>query len=288
MTLLVRTAAEVREALVPARRSGRRIGLVPTMGALHEGHRSLVSAAAADCEVVCASIFVNPLQFAPGEDLDAYPRDLDADLAWLEAGGVDVVFHPDPTAFTAPERRTTVTVAGLTERLEGASRPTHFAGVTTIVTKLLNVVDPDRAYFGEKDYQQLAVIRQLVADLDVRTRIVGCPIVRDPDGLALSSRNSYLTPQQREQALVLSRALRTVAQGWTDAHAGDVGWARTVLAGTIGEAPGVLLDYAEVVDPVSLEPLEDRVAAPAQALVAARVGATRLIDNIRLDPAGLE
>lgn len=283
MTLLLRTPSELREALIPTRRAGRRIGLVPTMGALHPGHMSLIQAAVADCDVVVASIFVNPLQFGPNEDLDAYPRDLQADLAQLEPAGVDVVFHPDPETFTPKDRLTSVEVRGLTDRLEGASRPTHFTGVTTIVSKLLHCVDPDRAYFGEKDYQQLAVLRRMVADLDFRVRIVGCPIVREPDGLAMSSRNAYLTPDERRQALALSGALREVASGWLGPHAGDAGWARQTLRTRLGEAPGVRLDYAEVCHPETLEPLEDVVDGSAQALVAAHVGTTRLIDNIRLD-----
>jgi pantoate--beta-alanine ligase len=281
--VLVRTAAEVREHLAPARRAGRRIGFVPTMGALHEGHLSLVRAAARDCDVVVASIFVNPLQFGAGEDLDAYPRDLAGDLASLGPAGVDLVFHPDAVTFTPADRLTTVTVAGLTERYEGASRPTHFAGVTTIVTKLLHVVGPDLAYFGEKDYQQLAVLRRMVADLDFPVEIVGCPIVREADGLALSSRNAYLAAEERQQALALSRALFAVRDGWAGEHAGDVGWARETLASMLDAAPGVIRDYAEVVDPATLEPLEGVVEHPAQALVAARVGTTRLLDNVRLD-----
>jgi pantoate--beta-alanine ligase len=280
---VARTPAEVREALLPARRAGRRIGFVPTMGALHEGHLSLVRAAAADCDVVVASIFVNPLQFGAGEDLGRYPRDLAGDLDRLDPAGVDLVFHPDAGAFTPPTRRTTVMVDGLTAHLEGASRPTHFAGVTTIVTKLLHVVDPDRAYFGEKDYQQLAVIRRMVADLDFRVRIVGCPIVRERDGLALSSRNVYLSPQERDQALALSRALRATADGWLGEHRGDAAWAAQRLRSILDDAPGVVPDYAVVVDPATLEPLDGHVDGPAHALVAARVGTTRLIDNHRLD-----
>jgi pantoate--beta-alanine ligase len=289
MTLLARTPAELREHLRPSRLAGRRIGFVPTMGALHDGHLSLVRAAVAECDVVVASIFVNPLQFGPGEDLEAYPRDLGRDLALLDPAGVGVVFHPDPAAFTPPGGLTDVVVRGLTEPLEGASRPTHFRGVTTIVAKLLHVVDPDRAYFGEKDFQQLAVIRRMVTDLDFRTRIVGCPVVREPDGLALSSRNAYLSPREREQALALSAALHEVAGGWAGAHPGDAGWARDRLRTILAAAPGVRLDYAEVVDPATLEPLEGVVEGPAQALVAAHVGTTRLIDTIRLDraaPAG--
>ncbi len=257
-----------------------RLGLVPTMGALHDGHLSLVRRARDECRVVVVSVFVNPLQFAPDEDLARYPRDLTRDVALLD-GLADVVFAPDAATFTPPERRTTVSVAGLTATLEGASRPGHFDGVTTIVAKLLNVVAPDRVYFGEKDFQQLAVVRCMAADLDVPAAVVGCPIVRDADGLALSSRNAYLTAAQRHDALALSRALREVADTWD----GDATSARRRLRRRLDGAPGVRVDYAEVVDPETLAPLEGVGAGPAQALVAAVVGTTRLIDNTRLEPA---
>lgn len=279
---VVRSAEEVRAVLQPHRQAGERIGLVPTMGALHEGHLSLVRRAATECDVVVVSIFVNPLQFAPTEDLDAYPRDLGRDLGLLSPLGVRLVFCPDPADFTPPTRCTTVSVAGLTEILEGASRPTHFQGVTTIVAKLLNVVQPDRAYFGEKDFQQLVVIRAMARDLDTPVEIVGCPIVRDPDGLALSSRNAYLSPEQRQHALVLSQALQDAAAHW----GGDADRARAILVNTLGAAPGIRLDYAEVVDPETLELSEGVVEGPAQAVVAAYFGTTRLIDNCRLEPAG--
>jgi len=279
---LARTVREARDALRPWRQAGERIGLVPTMGALHEGHLSLVRCAATECAIVVASIFVNPLQFAPAEDFGAYPRDLERDLRLLDPLGIDLVFAPDPADFTPPGRRTTVSVAGLTAGLEGASRPAHFDGVTTIVAKLLNVVQPDRAYFGEKDFQQLGVIRAMVRDLDVPVEVVGCPTVRDPDGLAVSSRNLYLSPGQRAQALALSQALRGVEAQWD----GDADHARAMLTSRLGAAPGIRLDYAEVVDPETLEPLEGVVDGPAQAVVAAYVGATRLIDNCRLEPAG--
>ncbi len=283
------TVAGLREALAPARRAGRVVGLVPTMGALHAGHLSLVTRARAETDVVVVSIFVNPLQFGPGEDYDTYPRDLDADLALLSPAGTDLVFAPRPTEFTPPARRTTVHVAALSTTLEGASRPTHFDGVTTIVAKLLSAVGPDRAYFGEKDYQQLAVIRTMVADLDLPVVIVGCPTVRDADGLALSSRNAYLSEQERRDALAISAALREAAAAWD----GDAGAARSRLRSRLAAAPGLRLDYAEVVDPETLEPLESVAAdptRPARALVAAYVGPpgrqTRLIDNVRLEPRG--
>jgi pantoate--beta-alanine ligase len=272
-----RSAPELRELLwSPA----DRVGLVPTMGALHDGHLALVRTARSECDRVVVSIFVNPLQFGPGEDFDAYPRDLERDLALLDEIGVDIVFHPAAAEFTAVGRLTTVHVTGLTDPLEGAVRPGHFDGVTTIVTKLFNVVQPNRAYFGEKDFQQLAVIRRMVADLDLPVEIVGCPIVRDADGLALSSRNAYLSVPEREAALAMPRALLGVAEDWD----GDADSARDVLNRTLGAAPGIRLDYAEVVDPETLAPLEGVVDGPARALAAIRVGGTRLIDNIRLEP----
>ena len=279
---MVEEPAELRAVVAAERRAGRRIGFVPTMGALHEGHLSLVRAAQADTDVVVVSIFVNPLQFGANEDLDRYPRQLEADRAMLEPLGVDYLFHPRAERFTPPGRLTTVRVDGLTDVLEGATRPGHFDGVSTIVTKLFNVVQPDRAYFGEKDFQQLAVIRRMVADLDQSVEVVGCPIVRDPDGLAMSSRNAYLTPRQRQDALAISAALRAAAAVWI----GDADSARRELVATLSTAPNVRLDYAEVVDPVTLEPLEGVVQGPAQALVAAWVGDTRLIDNVRLEPPG--
>ena len=274
------------EADVPALRRRlqelpRPLGLVPTMGALHEGHLSLVAAARAANASVAASIFVNPLQFGPGEDFERYPRPLDDDLAQLRIAGVDVVFTPDPGVFTPTDSLTTVTVRALTQILEGASRPGHFDGVTTIVAKLFHAVQPDRAYFGEKDFQQLAVIRRMARDLDMAIDVVGCPIVRDPDGLALSSRNAYLDADERRAALQLPAALQQMRAGWT----GDADAARLALTRTISGASGVRLDYAEVVDPETLAVLEGVVEGPAQALLAAHIGQTRLIDNIRLEPA---
>jgi pantoate--beta-alanine ligase len=277
---LIEDVAEVHDALGAERRQGRSIGFAPTMGALHEGHVSLVRAARAANDVVVASIFVNPLQFAPGEDFDRYPRQLEADLALLEPAGVDLVFTPRADRFTPPGRLTSVRVEGLTGVLEGATRPGHFDGVTTIVTKLFNAVLPDRAYFGEKDFQQLAVIKRMVADLGQPVEVIGCPIVREPDGLAMSSRNAYLTPELRRDALALSAALRAAAAAWD----GNVDYTREELRTTLSRAPNVRLDYAEVVDPETLEPLEGVAQGPVQALVAAWLGDTRLIDNIRLEP----
>ena len=275
-------SAALRRRLEPERRAGRSVGFVPTMGALHDGHLSLVRAARAECDVVVASVFVNPLQFAPGEDFEAYPRDLEGDRDLLRAEGADAVLAPARAELAPPELATTVRVAGVTEGLEGAHRPGHFDGVATIVTKLLHIVWPDRAYFGEKDYQQLVVVRRLVADLDLPVSVVGCPTVREPDGLAMSSRNAYLSPGERAQSLALSRALFAVREAWD----GDADFARALLHRRLDGAPGVRLDYAEVCDPDTLEPLEGVTQGPARALVAAHVGPARLIDNIRLDPPG--
>jgi len=275
----VRTIAELREALAPERRAGRTIGLVPTMGALHEGHLALLRRAREQSDVLVMSLFVNPAQFAPGEDLGAYPRDegRDADLAAQE--GVDVLFAPDVDQVYPPGFDTTVSVGGVTETLEGAPEhrgPGHFAGVTTVVTKLLNMVGPDVAYFGQKDAQQALVIRRLVADLDIPVRIEVCPTVRDPDGLALSSRNAYLSPEERERALGLSRALRAAEQA---VAAGRVE-ADDVLAAAREQltAHGVDPEYLELRSSKDLSPVQ-RVNGSTLLAVAARVGRARLIDN---------
>ena len=271
--------AAIRDIVRAARRAGRSVGLVPTMGALHAGHISLVEAARADCDLVVVSIFVNPLQFGAGEDLSTYPRTFEEDLALLAAARCDAVFHPSAAEFTPEGRLTTVSVAGLTMALEARTRPTHFDGVTTIVAKLLNAVAPDRAYFGEKDFQQQAIIRRMVADLDMPVEIVTCPVVRDEDGLALSSRNRYLTAEERRHALALSRSLRETSADWD----GSASSARSTLVDTLSTADGIRLDYAEVIDPETLTPLEGVHDGPAQGVVAAFVGSTRLIDTMRLD-----
>lgn len=268
------TVGQVRRALAGA---ARPVGLVPTMGALHAGHRALVAAAADASATTVASVFVNPLQFGPGEDFEAYPRDLEGDLAVLERDGVDVVLAPTAVDFTPPERRTEVRVRGLTETLEGAVRPGHFDGVATVVAKLLGAVGPDRAYFGEKDYQQLLVIRALVADLHLPVEVIACPTVREPDGLALSSRNAYLDADARARARVVPGALAAAAEGWD----GDADAARSRMRAAL-DVDGVAVDYAEVADPETLERREGRVLAPARALVAVRLAGTRLIDNAAL------
>jgi pantoate--beta-alanine ligase len=262
------------------------VGLVPTMGALHAGHLALVAAARERCASVIVSVFVNPMQFSPGEDLDSYPRDLPADLDLLRAAGVGMVFAPDAEVFTPTDNATTVSVSGVTERFEGASRPGHFDGVATVVTKLLNVAQPAVAFFGEKDFQQLATIRTMVADLNLPVEIAAIPIVRDADGLALSSRNVYLSADERERALGLSRALRRAADAWTgDAHSwtGDADAARAVLRSALDATSGVAVDYADVVDEQTLVPLHGAGHRRGRALVAARVGSTRLIDNWKLE-----
>lgn len=277
--------ADVRGRVERARCAGAEVGLVPTMGALHDGHLSLVRHARDACDLVVVSVFVNPLQFGPGEDYERYPRDLDADAAVLARHGADVLFAPETARFTPPEASTTVSVGGLTEHLEGAFRPGHFEGVATVVVKLLAAVRPDRAWFGEKDYQQLQVIRRLAADLELGVAIEAGPTVREPDGLALSSRNAYLSREQREQALALSGALFAVAEKWD----GDADAARAELARRLAEAPGLAVDYAEVCDARTLEPLRGRVDVEARALAAVRLGEppeqTRLIDNVALPPA---
>jgi pantoate--beta-alanine ligase len=259
------------------RATGRRVMLVPTMGALHEGHLTLIrSAKRVQGAVVVVSIFVNPLQFGAGEDLDAYPRTLDDDLAALRDERVEIAFTPTVTDMYPEGTRTSVHPGPLGEELEGATRPTHFAGVLTVVLKLLNVVRPDRAFFGEKDYQQLTLIRQMVADLDVDTQIVGVPIVREPDGLAMSSRNRYLSVDEREQAGALSAALLAGMYAAGEGPAAALDAARAVL----DEVPAIDVDYLVVRDPM-MGPVSSEGAA--RMLVAGRLGKTRLLDNIAID-----
>ena len=267
-----------------ARREGRRLALVPTMGALHEGHLSLVRAARAQGEVVAVSIFVNPLQFGPKEDFGKYPRTFERDRQLLEAEKVDLLFAPEPKDMYPAGAATYVVVEGMSEKLCGRSRPGHFRGVTTVVAKLFHIVEPDLAFFGQKDAAQAAIIRRMVRDLDMPVRIVVCPIVREKDGLALSSRNAYLDPQQRKQALALYRALMRVQML---ADQGERRAAALIEAGrqVIAEEPAVRLDYLEVVGPDTLHPVDD-ISRGALVAVAAFVGATRLIDNLVLHGVG--
>jgi len=271
--------SEVSRAL---RHTGRRVMLVPTMGALHEGHRALIRAAKrVPGAVVVVSIFVNPLQFGAGEDLDAYPRTLDADLELLSDEGVEIAFTPTPSAMYPGGPRTTVTPGPLGNELEAASRPTHFAGMLTVVLKLLQIVRPDRAFFGEKDYQQLVLIRQMVADLNVDVRIVGVPTVRESDGLAMSSRNRFLDPEERELASALSAALLAGRYAASGGAAAVLDAARAVL----DEVTPIATEYLELRGP-SLEPAPR--FGPARLLIAARLGTVRLLDNIGVELPGGE
>jgi pantoate--beta-alanine ligase len=278
----IRSVAALRAALASARAEQRTIGLVPTMGALHEGHRSLLRRAREDCDVIVMSLFVNPAQFAPGEDLTAYPRDEARDAALAAEIGVDVLFAPGAEEVYPDGFATTVFVSGVSETLCGARRgPEHFQGVATVVTKLLNMVAPDVAYFGQKDAQQAVVIKRLVRDLNIPVRIEVCPTVREPDGLAMSSRNVYLDAEQRERALGLSRALaaaeRAAAAGERDAGAIARAAREELVAHDISP------EYLELVSPETLEPV-DAVDGPVLVAVAAHVGPARLIDNTTVNP----
>lgn len=282
----VASKAEARLAAAAARAEGKTIALVPTMGALHEGHLSLVRAARERAGYVVVSVFVNPTQFGPGEDFEAYPRDLDRDLELLDAEGVDLVFTPSERAMYEPDSSVTVDPGPLAERWEGEARPGHFSGVATVVTKLLSIVRPDLAFFGEKDYQQLQVVRRLARDLDLGATIAEAPVVRDRDGLALSSRNARLSPPERAAARAIPEAL--------EAAAGAVAWgardARDIereMYRCFGGREEIELDYAVIVDPITLEPLEE-LEGPARVLIAARVGPVRLIDTCPLSLPGDE
>ncbi len=279
---IVPTVAALRSLLDEHRRNGATIGFVPTMGYLHDGHGSLMRAASASNAVVVASIFVNPLQFGAGEDLESYPRDLDADAVLAAKNGVSVIFAPDVNEmYPNGAVLTSVSVAELSEAWDGESRPTHFAGMATVVSKLFNIVGPCRAYFGEKDFQQLAIIRRMVADLSIPVDVVGCPIVREPDGLAMSSRNVYLDPEQRAAATVLRRALNEGEAALNEGvRSPAVIDAR--MASIIESEPLAQLDYAAAVDATTLE--QPAVLGPqVRLLIAAHLGSTRLIDNSGVD-----
>lgn len=278
--LILKTIAETQSACAQMRGEGRIVGLVPTMGALHEGHLSLVRAARKDCDVVAVSIFVNPTQFGPNEDFSRYPRTFDDDCALLEREGVDLVFAPTVEEMYPSGTITFVLVEGVSERLDGASRPGHFHGVTTVVGKLFHIVMPHKAFFGQKDAAQAAVLRKMVRDLNCPVQLVVCPIVRESDGLALSSRNRYLSKEERRQALVLHRALLKAEEAAASGEESSkqlIETAREVLA----QEPLVRIDYIAVVNPDTLENVPT-VNGGALVAVAAFVGATRLIDNILL------
>src|SRR4029077_6664320 len=261
----------------PARTEGKRVGFVPTMGALHEGHLSLVRAARARCDLVVVSIFVNPAQFGPSEDLAKYPRAFELDCELLARENVDLVFAPSVEEMYPPGALTWVTVEELSDKLDGRSRPGHFRGVTTVVTKLFHIIEPDVAFFGQKDAAQVAIIRRMARDLNIPVKILPFPIVREADGLAMSSRNAYLNPEERKQALVLQRSLMRVKKL---AEEGERSAAKLVALGVdeLASEPSVRLDYFEIVDPARLDPVED-ISKGAVVAVAAYVGATRIIDN---------
>jgi pantoate--beta-alanine ligase len=279
---IVKTIAETRTALRELRTDGRSVGLIPTMGALHAGHISLVQAAKAQCDAVVVSIFVNPTQFGPNEDFAKYPRTWEADCALLESEGVELIFAPDAEEMYPKGASTFVEVEDVSDRLDGVSRPGHFRGVSTVVAKLFHIVAPDKAFFGQKDAAQVAVLRKMVRDLNFDLELMVCPTVREADGLALSSRNRYLSAEERRQALVLNQALRRieglVAQGEVES-AVLIASALAVFA----EEPSVRVDYCKIVDPDTLEDVED-VRRGAMAAVAAWVGTTRLIDNLVIKP----
>ncbi len=271
------TIDEVREQIAQWKAAGRTVGLVPTMGYLHEGHQSLMDAARQACDAVVVSVFVNPIQFGPNEDFDNYPRDLERDAELCEAHGVDLVFHPSADEMYPARFNTYVTADALAETLCGASRPGHFRGVCTVVTKLFNIVQPDLAFFGQKDAQQLAIVKGMVRDLNLPVRVVGCPIVREDDGLAKSSRNTYLSAAERQAALVLSRAVaagqRAVEAGERDAHA-----LKRLMLDILESEPLARVDYLEVVDGLTMQPVE-RIGSAALVALAVYIGSTRLIDN---------
>jgi pantoate--beta-alanine ligase len=273
---VLKTKAEVRAA----RPRFKEMGLVPTMGFLHEGHLSLMRRAKGECGAVTASIFVNPTQFAPGGDFDQYPRDLDRDLGLLQEAGVDLVFTPSPEEMYPQGFDASVIIGGVSEGLEGAARPGHFAGVATVVLKLINIVQPTRAYFGQKDAQQAAVIQKLARDLDLATQITIAPTVREADGLAMSSRNSYLAPNERAAATVLHRAL-TAAESLYNGGERRAGTLRASMTAVLAEEPLAQAEYVSAADPLTLKELET-IETGALLSMAVRIGPARLIDNVIL------
>lgn len=275
------TIKDVRERVNAWKREELTIGFVPTMGYLHEGHKSLMEAARANNDRVVVSVFVNPMQFGPNEDLESYPRDFEKDSALCESVGVDLIFHPEPEEMYADGFCSYVDMNGLTTELCGKSRPIHFRGVQTVVLKLFNIVKPDTAYFGQKDAQQLAVIRRMVKDLNVDTEIVGCPIVREADGLAKSSRNTYLNPDERKAALILSRSLKLgrelIENGETDSKA-----VIKAITDSINTEPLAKIDYVDVVDFDTITPV-DKIGKSVLVAIAVYIGKTRLIDNFIIE-----
>lgn len=275
------TVKDVREQINKWKRQGLSIGYVPTMGYLHEGHRSLIEAARANNDKVVVSIFVNPMQFAPSEDLDSYPRDLEKDAKMCEDAGVDLIFHPEPSEMYNDGFCSYVDMNGLTTELCGKTRPTHFRGVQTVVLKFFNIIKPDRAYFGQKDAQQLAVIKRMVADLNVDVEIIGCPIIRESDGLAKSSRNTYLNPDERKAALILNKSLKLgrelIESGETDSKA-----VIKAISDNINTEPLAKIDYVNVVDFSTITPV-DKIGKSVLVAIAVYIGKTRLIDNFIIE-----
>jgi pantoate--beta-alanine ligase len=284
---IIRTIPWMKEAVRQARAENHVVGLVPTMGALHEGHLSLIRRARAGCSRVYASIFLNPTQFGANEDLSKYPRTFERDVEQLADAGVDVLFAPDAKEIYPPGFRSYVNVEGLAERLEGRSRPGHFRGVATVVLKLLEIMQPQFAYFGRKDAQQVRILQQMAADLNLNVEIVVCPIVREPDGLALSSRNTYLNPEERRAATVLRRALDEACH---DLNAGlrDALQLQTTIRRVLSNEPLARVDYIETVDAESFEPVARIGARPVYTLLAVFIGKTRLIDNLLIEPVADE
>ena len=278
----IQSVDEMKAVCREITRQGCTLGFVPTMGALHEGHASLVRSSKAQCRATAVSIFVNPLQFGPAEDLDKYPRMMERDSRLLQDLGVDVLFAPSVSEMYPAGATTSVEVSGISDRLDGSSRPGHFRGVATVVAKLFEIVRPDRAFFGQKDAAQVAVLRRMVRDLDMDVEVVVCPIVREKDGLAMSSRNAYLNPEQRKQALILHRSLMRV-QYAADGNERDAAKLIEIGQRVIAEEPAARLDYFAIVDANSLEVVRD-ISHGALVAVAAYVGSTRLIDNILLAP----
>jgi len=275
--IVARTPKEVKEIIRDWKKQGYSIGLVPTMVYLHEGHGSLIERAVKENDKVMVSVFVNPIQFGPNEDLETYPRDFDADLQMIEKLGADMVFHPEPSDMYAPDFSTTISVAGVSENLCGARRPGHFNGVCTVVTKLFNLSEADRAYFGQKDAQQLAVVRRMVRDLNANIEIIGCPIIREDDGLAKSSRNTYLNPDERKAATVLSKALRTGKQ-MIESGEKNAEVVKSKITEIISKEPLAKIDYVEITDWNSIEPV-DIIDRSTLCAIAVYIGNTRLIDN---------
>lgn len=275
------TVKDVREQINKWKRQGLSIGYVPTMGYLHEGHRSLIEAARANNDKVVVSIFVNPMQFASSEDLDSYPRDLEKDAKMCNDAGVDLIFHPEPSEMYNDGFCSYVDMNGLTTELCGKTRPTHFRGVQTVVLKFFNIIKPDRAYFGQKDAQQLAVIKRMVADLNVDVEIIGCPIIRESDGLAKSSRNTYLNPDERKAALILNKSLKLgrelIESGETDSKA-----VIKAISDNINTEPLAKIDYVNVVDFSTITPV-DKIGKAVLVAIAVYIGKTRLIDNFIIE-----